>query len=151
MAVVLLNKALLTSFAFRQPVLLTTMHMAGFASVTWTLTLTRVYPLTRITQHWRTLALAAVSVCSLVLGNCSLRLLPVSFSQALGSTTPVFTALFAWALQGRRESVLTLCTLLPVVAGVALASGMEPHLHVIGTALCLCAASFRALKTVLQV
>lgn len=44
--------------------------------------------------------LACVFCFSIVFGIVSLKYIPVSFDQALASTTPFFTALFAFVLQG---------------------------------------------------
>ena len=38
----------------------------------------------------------------------------VSFNQAIGSTTPFFTAIFAFFCQGTRENYLTYLTLVPM-------------------------------------
>jgi drug/metabolite transporter (DMT)-like permease len=45
--------------------------------------------------------LSAVFCLTVVLGNVSLEFIPISFNQAIGATTPFFTAIFAFLLQGR--------------------------------------------------
>lgn len=62
---------------------------------------------------------------SVVSGNVSLRFLPVSFNQAIGATTPFFTAVFAYIMTVKREAWLTYAALVPVVAGVVIASGVR--------------------------
>lgn len=57
-------------------------------------------------------------------GNISLRYLAVSFNQAVGATTPFFTALFAFLLTLKREAWVTYAALVPVVTGVVIASGV---------------------------
>lgn len=57
-------------------------------------------------------------------GNVSLRFLPVSFNQAVGATTPFFTAVFAYLMTFKREAWITYAALVPVVAGVVIASGV---------------------------
>jgi FtsH-binding integral membrane protein len=64
-----------------------------------------------------------------VFGNISLRYLPVSFNQAIGATTPFFTAIFAYIMTFKREAWLTYLTLVPVVTGVVIASGVCYFLH----------------------
>jgi drug/metabolite transporter (DMT)-like permease len=76
--------------------------------------------------------------------------LQVSFNQAIGACTPLFTALFSLLVQGRRESNATYLTLLPVVLGIAIASGFEPSFHLFGFVACIAATSLRAFKSVLQ-
>ncbi|KHN01795.1 Putative sugar phosphate/phosphate translocator [Glycine soja] len=95
-------------------------------------------------------SLGLIFCLSVVGGNISLRYLPVSFNQAIGATTPFFTAVFAYLMTLRREGWLTYVTLLPVVAGVIIASGGEPSFHLFGFIMCIAATAARALKTVLQ-
>lgn len=72
--------------------------------------------------------LSLVFCLSVVGGNVSLRYLPVSFNQAVGATTPFFTALFAYIVSVTREAWIVYFTLLPVVTGVIIASGVPPFL-----------------------
>ena len=48
----------------------------------------------------------------------------MSFNQAVGATTPFFTALFAFLLTLKREAWVTYAALVPVVTGVVIASGV---------------------------
>lgn len=83
-------------------------------------------------------------------GNISLRYLPVSFNQAVGATTPFFTAVFAYMMTFKREAWVTYAALVPVVTGVVIASGGEPSFHLYGFIMCISATAARALKSVLQ-
>jgi hypothetical protein len=49
----------------------------------------------------------------------------VSFNQAIGATTPFFTAVFAYVVSSKMEAWVTYLTLVPVVAGVIIASGVK--------------------------
>ncbi|KXZ49348.1 hypothetical protein GPECTOR_22g942 [Gonium pectorale] len=62
-----------------------------------------------------------VIVVVVVGGMASLEYLPASFVQAVGSTTPGFTAGLALLIQGRVESRVTYLALIPVASGIALA------------------------------
>lgn len=73
-------------------------------------------------QFLKISALSAIFCFSVVSGNISLRFLPVSFNQAVGATTPFFTAFFAYIMTFKREAWLTYATLVPVVVGVMIAS-----------------------------
>ncbi|PNH06197.1 putative sugar phosphate/phosphate translocator, partial [Tetrabaena socialis] len=66
------------------------------------------------------------------------------------STTPVITAGLALLVQGRREAPVTYAALLPVVGGIALASGGEPLFNAWGLLLQMTSCTSRSLKTVLQ-
>ena len=95
-------------------------------------------------------ALSTVFIGSVVLGNVSLRYIPVSFNQAIGATTPLFTAVFAVFIAQRRESIWTYLTLIPVMVGIIIASRFEPQFHLVGFTACISATGARALKSVWQ-
>lgn len=154
MGVIMTNKALLTQFSFRHPFLLTLLHMISCTTFCSILMATRLVPMeyckTRA-QFIKICCLSAVFCTTVVLGNVSLRFIPVSFNQAISATAPAFTALLTFIIQGTVESVATYATLLPVVGGIVLSSRFEPMFHVIGFAACLAGTALRALKSVLQV
>ena len=94
--------------------------------------------------------LAVVFVASVVGGNISLRFIPVSFNQAIGATTPFFTALLSLFIMRHKESTQTYMTLIPIVLGIMIASKAEPLFHPVGFVACFSATFARALKSVLQ-
>ncbi|CAL5097214.1 unnamed protein product [Urochloa decumbens] len=156
--VLLLNKYLLSVYGFRFPIFLTACHMSACALLS---TLAHAAgpgssgsstPARRRSrgQLARVAVLGAVFCASVVAGNVSLRYLPVSFNQAVGATTPFFTAVLAYAVAARREAFATYAALIPVVAGVVIATGGEPSFHLFGFIMCVGATAGRALKTVLQ-
>eukprot|EP00271_Cylindrocystis_brebissonii_P001132 TRINITY_DN11423_c0_g1_i1.p1 TRINITY_DN11423_c0_g1~~TRINITY_DN11423_c0_g1_i1.p1 ORF type:complete len:360 (-),score=66.42 TRINITY_DN11423_c0_g1_i1:711-1790(-) len=152
--VLLLNKYLLSNYGFKYPVFLTMCHMSAcalfsYVAVVWM----KVVPLQMIRSRAQFIKISALSIIfcfSVVSGNISLRYLPVSFNQAIGATTPFFTAGFSYAMTFQKESWQTYAALVPVVAGVIIASGSEPSFHLYGFAMCLGATAARALKSVLQ-
>lgn len=103
-----------------------------------------------MSQFFRIATLSVVFCGSVVGGNISLKFLPVSFNQAVGATTPFFTALFAYFMTLKREAWVTYACLVPVVAGVVIASGGEPSFHLYGFIMCISATAARAFKSVLQ-
>lgn len=150
--VILLNKYLLSVYGFRFPILLTLFHMVSCTLCSASVVLFGVVPLQKLksTKHTIKVAtLAFVFCCSIVAGNVSLRFIPVSFSQAIGATTPIFTAIFA-AMFGRIESGRTYLALIPIVIGIVLASRAEPNFHVVGFSAAVVATAGRAFKSVLQ-
>ncbi|KAK8628953.1 hypothetical protein V6N13_077814 [Hibiscus sabdariffa] len=113
----------------------------------------KIAPLQRVRSRLQLLKISALGIIfclSVVGGNISLRYLPVSFNQAVGATTPFFTAVFAVVMTAKREGWVTYVTLIPVVAGVVIASGGEPLFHLFGFIMCIGATAARALKSVLQ-
>ncbi|KAL8213683.1 hypothetical protein R6Q57_003132 [Mikania cordata] len=152
--VLLLNKYLLSNYGFKYPIFLTMCHMTAcsllsYIAIVWL----KIVPLQTVrsrVQFFKISALSLVFCASVVSGNVSLRYLPVSFTQAVGATTPFFTAVFAYVMTMKTEAWLTYVTLIPVVAGVVIASGGEPSFHLFGFIMCLGATAARALKSVLQ-
>ena len=190
--ILLMNRALLSNFGFRRPLLLTLLHMTACAVLgrvcePWEERLERKqrgsppsFSLAERVSEKEAAAsappppapssssssssssapagpakskiavLAATFCAAVVLGNVSLRFIPVSFAQAIGSTTPAFTAALAFALLGAREPRSVYATLLPVVGGVVLATGFEPSFDAVGFGTAVAATGARSLKAVLQ-
>ncbi|XP_044509148.1 probable sugar phosphate/phosphate translocator At3g11320 [Mangifera indica] len=152
--VLLLNKYLLSNYGFKYPIFLTMCHMTAcsllsYIAIAWM----KMVPMQTIRSRLQFLKITALSFVfciSVVFGNVSLRFLPVSFNQAVGATTPFFTAVFAYLMTFKREAWLTYVTLIPVVTGVIIASGGEPSFHLFGFIMCIAATAARALKSVLQ-
>eukprot|EP00249_Psilotum_nudum_P009421 c21925_g2_i1 orf=768-1796(-) len=152
--VLLLNKYLLSNYGFRFPIFLTVCHMTAcsifsYVAVAW-MKVVSLQPIRSRSQFLKISALSLIFSASVVCGNISLRFLPVSFNQAVGATTPFFTALFAYLVTFKREAWITYATLVPVVTGVIIASGGEPSFHLYGFIMCIAATAGRALKSVLQ-
>nr|KJB67541.1 hypothetical protein B456_010G199400 [Gossypium raimondii] len=148
--VLLLNKYLLSNYGFKYPIFLTMCHMTAcsllsYIAIAWM----KMVPMQTIrsrVQFFKITTLSLVFCVSVVFGNISLRYLPVSFNQAVGATTPFFTAVFAYLMTLKREGWLTYITLVPVVTGVIIASGGEPSFHLFGFIMCISATAARALK-----
>uniref|UniRef100_A0A7S3QMB6 Sugar phosphate transporter domain-containing protein n=1 Tax=Dunaliella tertiolecta TaxID=3047 RepID=A0A7S3QMB6_DUNTE len=151
--VLLGNKFLLSNTGFRQPVFLTLCHMTACMFLGIIISASGwipVKPLKSRMQLVKVSILAVIFCSTIVLGNASLKYLHVSFTQAIGATTPFFTALLAYFFQGARENMTTYMALVPVVVGVIIASGGEPNFHVLGFTLAMLAVAGRALKSVVQ-
>ncbi|KAL1549927.1 UDP-URONIC ACID TRANSPORTER 1 [Salvia divinorum] len=152
--VLLLNKFLLSNYGFSFPIFLTMCHMSACAVLSYiSIIFLNLVPLQRLKSRSQFLRIATLSIvfcASVVGGNISLKYLPVSFNQAVGATTPFFTALFAYLMTRKREAWATYTCLVPVVAGVVIASGGEPSFHLYGFIMCISATAARAFKSVLQ-
>ncbi|CAA0809468.1 Probable sugar phosphate/phosphate translocator [Striga hermonthica] len=152
--VLLLNKYLLSNYGFKYPIFLTMCHMTAcsllsYVAIAWM----KMVPMQTIrsrVQFMKISALSLIFCTSVVSGNVSLKYLPVSFNQAIGATTPFFTAVFAYMMTLKREAWLTYLSLVPVVTGVIIASGGEPSFHLFGFIMCVGATAARALKSVVQ-
>lgn len=107
---------------------MTACSLLSYMGIVWM----KMVPLQAIRSRVQFLKISALSLvfcASVVSGNVSLRYLPVSFTQAIGSTTPFFTAVFAFMMTAKREAWLTYATLIPVVTGVVIASGVIPQFY----------------------
>ncbi|XP_011076749.1 probable sugar phosphate/phosphate translocator At3g11320 [Sesamum indicum] len=150
----LLNKYLLSNYGFKYPIFLTMCHMTvcsllSYIAIVW-MKMVPMHSVNSRVQFMKISALSLIFCASVVSANISLKYLPVSFNQAIGATTPFFTAVFAYLITLKMESWLTYVTLIPVVAGVIIASGGEPSFHLFGFIMCLGATAARALKSVGQ-
>ncbi|KAL8517439.1 hypothetical protein ACS0TY_015616 [Phlomoides rotata] len=105
---------------------------------------------TAVGKFFKILALSVIFCISVVCGNTSLRYLPVSFNQVIGATTPFFTAIFAFVITFKKESVEVYVAHVPVVLGIVLASNSEPQFHLFGFLMCVGSTAGRALKSVVQ-
>lgn len=76
---------------------------------------------------------------------------PVECIQAIGATTPAFTAALSLVVLRTKESARTYFALLPVVVGIVIATGAEPSFNLAGFSAAVVATSARAFKSVLQV
>ncbi|CAH2074209.1 unnamed protein product [Thlaspi arvense] len=145
---------LLSNYGFKFPIFLTMCHMSACAILSYiSIVFLKLVPLQSLKSRSQFLKVATLSIvfcASVVGGNISLRYLPVSFNQAVGATTPFFTALFAYLMTFKREAWVTYGALVPVVAGVVIASGGEPGFHWFGFIMCISATAARAFKSVLQ-
>ncbi|CAI8596836.1 unnamed protein product [Vicia faba] len=152
--VLLLNKYLLSNYGFKYPIFLTLCHMMACSILSYiAMSWMKVVPMQTVrskVQFMKISSLGLIFCLSVVGGNISLRYLPVSFNQAIGSTTPFFTAIFAYLMTLKKESWLTYMALVPVITGVMIASGGEPSFHLFGFIMCISATAARALKSVLQ-
>ena len=151
--VLLLNKYLLSVYHFKYPIFLTFLHMVACTLLSYLCSVLKLVPRQYITssqQFAKIATLAVVFALSVVLGNISLRFIPVSFNQAIGATTPVFTAIFSALILSQRETMETYAMLVPVVFGIVVASGSEPMFVLSGFIACMSATAARAFKSVLQ-
>ncbi|KAK4796127.1 hypothetical protein SAY86_028453 [Trapa natans] len=152
--VLLLNKYLLSYYGFRYPIFLTMLHMISCAVYSYIAIhgleiVPRQYILSR-RQFFKILGLSVIFCFSVVCGNTSLRYIPVSFNQAIGATTPFFTAIFAFLITFKRETAEVYLALIPVVFGIVLSSNSEPLFNLFGFLVCVGSTAGRALKSVVQ-
>lgn len=69
---------------------------------------------------------------TVLLGLISLALVPVSFTETVKSTAPLFTVIFAKVILGQQTSLQVKLSLIPVVVGLALCSATELSFNIFG-------------------
>ncbi|KAF5734853.1 phosphate translocator-related family protein [Tripterygium wilfordii] len=152
--VLLLNKYLLSFYGYKFPIFLTMLHMISCAVYSYiAINFLEMVPLQQILsrkQFLKIFSLCVIFCFSVVCGNTSLRYLPVSFNQAIGATTPFFTAVFAFLITCKKESPEVYFSLLPVILGIVVASNSEPSFNLLGFLFCVGSTAGRALKSVVQ-
>lgn len=146
------NRYLLTT-GLRAPVSLTCLHMVcTFCFATF-----GVHFLGFEKQHiqsrdqlWKVITQSLTFGTSIVCGVSALGHIPVSFNEMISSTTPLFTAIIAYALQRESQTYEKVTALLLVAVGASISSGGEPSWNMIGFLLAVTATATRGLKAVLQ-
>ncbi|XP_065877584.1 phosphoenolpyruvate/phosphate translocator 2, chloroplastic-like isoform X4 [Euphorbia lathyris] len=121
----IINKQVLKVYPF--PATLTALQFGCgtlMVSIMWTLNL---YPRPKLSssQVAVIIPLAVVHAMGNIFTNVSLGKVAVSFTHTIKAMEPFFTVLFAFLFLGEMPSLWVVCSLLPIVGGVALASFTE--------------------------
>mmetsp|Transcript_20489 Transcript_20489/g.56811 ORF Transcript_20489/g.56811 Transcript_20489/m.56811 type:complete len:295 (+) Transcript_20489:583-1467(+) len=148
------NRLLLTTSGLRAPISLTVLHMAAscvFAHGTILFSRLKWQTFQSTQQCFSVMKLALSFGLSVVAGVYSFSYIPVSFSEMISSTTPLFTAFFAYFLLGEiGGNFISYAALVMVAVGAVLASDGEPMWDTLGFSLALFSVVLRAFKAVLQ-
>jgi len=133
---VVLNKYLFQIIEFKFPFTLTTIHMLintiGSIIALKVFKVVPFMPIPRERLLNSIVPLGAVFCLNIILGNVSLRWIPVSFMQTVKSLVPAFTVLLQTLYLKQYSTKMTYLSLVPVVGGVALASFTEVNFNLIG-------------------
>lgn len=139
---------------FNYPLSLTAVHMAtcGIGAFL-VLRVFKVFPLQQISWNEQTTKVLPLSIlfCSnIVLGNISLRWVPVSFMQTVKSSVPAFTVFLQVIFFKKTFSQDTYLSLIPIVGGVGLASWAEVNFNRLGFYSALIASVITALMAIMS-
>lgn len=153
--VIMTNRHLQTTGGLRAPVSLTLVHMIGctiFSNSAVYLCGTHFTPQPLISRRQlvKVLVLTVTFALSIVCGVAALGYIPVSFKEMIAATTPLFTAVLAFALTGERENLARSTALVLVAVGAIIATEGEPMWNLLGFLLGMGATVTRGLKSVLQ-
>ncbi|GBE83559.1 TPT-domain-containing protein [Sparassis crispa] len=144
----LYNKLVLVRFPF--PYTLTALHAFAGSVGGWVLMHRGTYVPARLSFQGH-LALAVFSVLfavNIAVSNISLELVTVPFHQVVRAATPIFTTGLSILLFGTQFSRMKILTLVPVMAGVALATYGDYYFTLWGFCLTLLGTFLAALKTI---
>jgi drug/metabolite transporter (DMT)-like permease len=147
-----INKMLMGE-AFKLPVFLTFLHM--LVSFVWCEFSAEMGWTERIgITTWKVVGnvffLSQTLALSVALSVASLAYVEVSLEQALGASTPAFTAILGVVILDKHEKSRVWLTLLPVVGGAVVSAGAEPTPHVIGITMVFLSIIARGTKSCMQ-
>ncbi|KAK7042465.1 TPT domain-containing protein [Favolaschia claudopus] len=144
----LYNKGVLVSFPF--PYTLSALH-AFFGTIGGTVLAKRgTFAPSPIdfASAMAVLAFSALYAINIAVSNVSLQLVTVPFHQVVRAATPIFTIIFSGIFFGAQSSYSKKISLIPVVAGVGLATFGDYYFSYAGLLLTLFGAILAALKTI---
>ncbi|MQM16808.1 hypothetical protein Taro_049769 [Colocasia esculenta] len=145
--VIIMNKWIFQKLDFKFPLSVSCVHFICSAVGAYiAIKLLKVKPLIEVEPEdlWRRIFPMSFVFCiNIVLGNVSLRYIPVSFMQTIKSFTPATTVILQWLVWGRHFDWRIWASLVPIVGGILLTSITELSFNVLG----FCAALFGCLAT----
>jgi len=151
---VVLNKYLFQIIDFKFPLTLTAIHMfictIGSVLVLRIFKLVPLIPIERQKLGSHILPLAAIFCLNIILGNVSLRYIPVSFMQTVKSLVPAFTVLLQVTVFKQFSPTMIYVSLVPVVGGVALASFTEVNFNIEGFGTALIASLTTSIQSIVS-
>ncbi|XP_078433939.1 UDP-galactose transporter 1-like [Wolffia australiana] len=145
--VIIMNKWIFQKLDFKFPLTVSCIHfICSSIGAYIAIKLVKIKPLIEVDpeDRWRRIFPMSFVFCiNIVLGNVSLRYIPVSFMQTIKSFTPATTVILQWVVWKKRFDRRIWVSLVPIVGGILLASITELSFNVLG----FCAALFGCLAT----
>ncbi|GAA0166897.1 hypothetical protein Leryth_006485 [Lithospermum erythrorhizon] len=145
--VVIMNKWIFQNLDFKFPLTVSCVHFICSALGAFlVIKVMKLKPLIEVESRdrWRRIFPMSFIFCiNIVLGNVSLRYIPVSFMQTIKSFTPATTVILQWLVWRKHFELLIWASLVPIVGGILLTSITELSFNMFG----FCAALFGCLAT----
>ncbi|CAB4266944.1 hypothetical protein PRUPE_1G499700 [Prunus persica] len=145
--VIVMNKWIFQKLDFKFPLTVSCIHFICSAIGAYTvIKILKLKPLITVEpeDRWRRIFPMSFVFCiNIVLGNVSLRYIPVSFMQTIKSFTPATTVVLQWLVWRKYFDWRIWCSLIPIVGGILLTSVTELSFNMLG----FCAALFGCLAT----
>ncbi|KAK1287130.1 GDP-mannose transporter GONST5 [Acorus calamus] len=145
--VIIMNKWIFQKLDFKFPLTVSCIHFICSAIGAYiAIRILKIKPLIEVDpeDRWRRIFPMSFVFCiNIVLGNVSLRYIPVSFMQTIKSFTPATTVILQWLVWRKHFDWRIWASLVPIVGGILLTSITELSFNVFG----FCAALFGCLAT----
>ncbi|CAN6583863.1 hypothetical protein ACFX13_044592 [Malus domestica] len=145
--VIVMNKWIFQKLDFKFPLTVSCIHFICSAIGAYiVIKVLKLKPLITVDpeDRWRRIFPMSFVFCiNIVLGNVSLRYIPVSFMQTIKSFTPATTVVLQWLVWRKYFDWRIWCSLIPIVGGILLTSATELSFNMFG----FCAALFGCLAT----
>ncbi|XP_068302459.1 UDP-galactose transporter 1 [Pyrus communis] len=145
--VIVMNKWIFQKLDFKFPLTVSCIHFICSAIGAYiVIKVLKLKPLITVDpeDRWRRIFPMSFVFCiNIVLGNVSLRYIPVSFMQTIKSFTPATTVVLQWLVWRKYFDWRIWCSLIPIVGGILLTSVTELNFNMFG----FCAALFGCLAT----
>jgi len=145
--VIIMNKWIFQKLDFKFPLTVSCVHfICSSIGAYIAIKVLKMKPLIEVEpeDRWRRIFPMSFVFCiNIVLGNVSLRYIPVSFMQTIKSFTPATTVILQWMVWRKYFEWRIWASLVPIVGGILLTSVTELSFNVFG----FCAALFGCLAT----
>ncbi|CAH2033568.1 unnamed protein product [Thlaspi arvense] len=145
--VIIMNKWIFQKLDFKFPLWVSCVHfICSSIGAYIVIRVLKIKPLIVVDpeDRWKRIFSMSVVFCiNIVLGNISLRYIPVSFMQTIKSFTPATTVVLQWLVWRKYFEWRIWASLVPIVGGILLTSITELSFNVFG----FCAALFGCLAT----
>ncbi|XP_019177202.1 PREDICTED: UDP-galactose transporter 1-like [Ipomoea nil] len=152
-AVIIMNKWIFQKLDFKFPLTVSCIHFICSAIGAYiVIKVLKVKPLIVVSPGdlWRKIFPMSFVFCvNIVLGNVSLRYIPVSFMQTIKSFTPATTVILQGLVWGKRFDWRIWACLNPIVGGILLASITELSFNIFGFCAALVGCLATSTKTIL--
>ncbi|KAL9359183.1 hypothetical protein Peur_047306 [Populus x canadensis] len=145
--VIIMNKWIFQKLDFKFPLTVSCVHfICSSIGAYVVIKVLKIKPLIMVEpeDRWRRIFPMSFVFCiNIVLGNVSLRFIPVSFMQTIKSFTPATTVVLQWLVWRKHFDWRIWASLIPIVGGILLTSVTELSFNMFG----FCAALFGCLAT----
>ncbi|RRT62704.1 hypothetical protein B296_00026026 [Ensete ventricosum] len=151
--VIIMNKWIFQNLDFKFPLTVSCIHfICSSVGAYIAIKVLKIKPLIEVKSEdrWRRIFPMSFVFCiNIVLGNVSLRYIPVSFMQTIKSFTPATTVILQWLVWGKNFEWRIWASLVPIVGGILLTSITELSFNVFGFSAALFGCLATSTKTIL--